>query len=121
MTTTLQLVSGDDYAVADGRAQQFSLDGTVLPDLSNSAVSLVLQDGRPSSPVVISGEITVATGATRTVRFQLTHAQTVLLQPTMEGRFFVVLTLLSGRTISPLDARGTLTILAGQRTSGGMT
>ena len=113
---TLRLVIGDDYSATDSRQITFDLDGTVLPDLTTASVALVCElSGRIRSQVVISGGITVPTGTTRVVVFQPAAADTLKLSPTVDGEFAVVITLASGRVISPLEARGQLMVLMGQR------
>lgn len=104
---TMRLTIGDDYSQSDLRAIEIDLDGTVLPDLSTgSSVELHLKTG--TSVVIVSGSITVPTGTVRTVRFEPTSAQTVLLTPTVDGRFSVVITH-SARTITPPEGQGVLT------------
>jgi hypothetical protein len=113
---TVTLTIGDDYSAADSRAIVFDLDGTALPDLTTATVALVCEmSGRKQFQVVISGEITVPTGTTRTVRFQPAANDTAQLSPTVDGEFFTVITLASGRTITPLEARGKLVVLMGKR------
>jgi antitoxin component HigA of HigAB toxin-antitoxin module len=116
----MRLTIGDDYSATDSRAIQFDLDGTTLPDLTTASVSLVCElSGKKRSQVAISGEITVATGTTRTVRFQPAAADTLQLSPTVEGEFYTVITLAgSGRVITPLEARGRLIVLMGKRPIG---
>jgi len=115
---TLKMVIGDDYTAADSRAIVFDLDGTVLPDITGAKVELVCElGGKTRSQVVISGEITVPTGTTRVVRFQPLAAQTSLLSPTVDGEFSVVITLASGRTITPFEAMGTLIVVQGKRSA----
>ena len=110
------MVIGDDYTAADSRAIVFDLDGTVLPDLTTATVALVCElSGRTRSQVLISGEIIVPTGTTRVVQFEPLAAQTLLLSPTVDGEFSVVITLASGRTITPFEAMGTLVVLQGKR------
>ena len=113
---TLKMVIGDDYTAADSRAIVFDLAGTVLPDLTTATVALVCElSGRTRSQVLISGEIIVPTGTTRVVQFEPLAAQTLLLSPTVDGEFSVVITLASGRTITPFEAMGTLVVLQGKR------
>jgi hypothetical protein len=109
--TELILTVGDDYAVDDARAIVLSLDGTSLPDLTAATVSIVLMTQKKYE---FAGTVTVPTGATRSVQFALTAAQTMTLSPYVCGKFCVVLTTAEGHVITPEDGRGKLTVREGQ-------
>lgn len=107
----MTLTVGDDYAYADGRALEFNLDGSHLPDLTGATVVLHLLSGQKQKcPIVVTGTVITATGLTRKVRFQPTKAQTGFLTRTVDGQFAVVITT-STRTITPTESRGVLTVL----------
>ncbi len=105
---TIMLTVGDDYSSTDQRSLSFDLDGTQLPDLTPATTELHLQTNQ--SIVIVPGTISVQTGTVRTVTFAPTAALTSLLIPTTDGRFTVMI-FVNGRTITPLEARGVLTVL----------
>ena len=114
--TRLTLVAGDDYFAADGRAINFSLDGTVLPDLTGAAAWLVLDSKFGLyHPTPIAGVILTPTGSTRSIQFELPGMNTRQLWPTVEGAYRVECELASGNIVSSLDGRGALTVLAGRQ------
>jgi hypothetical protein len=106
---SITLVCGDDYLLADGRQIDLDLDGTSLPDLTGASVWLRLASG---VKVAVAGSVVVATGSTRTVRFQPAAAITSTLTAGENGVFAVKIMTASGHVLSPNEARGVLTVLA---------
>jgi hypothetical protein len=104
----MSLTTGDDYLLSDSRQIDIDLDGTVLPDLTGATVSLRLSSG---VRILVPGVVVVATGATRTVRFQPTSTDTTGLVPAVNGLFAVLIITATGHTITPGDGRGTLIVL----------
>jgi hypothetical protein len=105
----VQIVRGDDYANADGRALTFDISdptGTGLPSLTGATVRL--KTGLPNRPNLavlnVTGTVVTATGTTRTVRFELTSAQTAVLVP-IAYNFDVEATLSTGRVITLLQGQ----------------
>jgi hypothetical protein len=106
---SITLVCGDDYLLSDGRQIDIDLDGTSLPDLTGAGVWLRLASG---GKVSVAGSVVVATGSTRTVRFQPTAAITSTLMAGENGMFAVKINLASGHVLSPNEGRGVLTVLS---------
>jgi hypothetical protein len=105
----MQIVRGDDYANADGRALTFNISdptGSGLPSLTGATVRL--KTGLPNRPNLpnlnVIGTVVTATGTTRTVRFELTSAQTAVLVP-IAYYFDVEATLSTGRVITLLQGQ----------------
>ena len=104
----VQIVRGDDYANADGRALTFEISdpSSALPSLTGATVRL--KTGLPNRPnlAVVNqiGTVVTATGTTRTVRFELTSAQTAPLVP-IAYNFDVEATLSSARVITLLQGQ----------------
>jgi hypothetical protein len=104
----VQIVRGDDYANADGRALTFDISdpGNFLPSLVGATVRL--KTGLPNRPNLavlnVTGTVVTATGTTRTVRFELTSAQTAVLVP-IAHNFDVEATLSAGRVITLLQGQ----------------
>ena len=104
------ITAGDDFTVGDGRQMSLTLNGTVLPSLVGATVELCLST--PGSRVVVVGSPTVPTGASRTVVFTPSAAQTSQLIPNPAGKFAVKIVTAGGTTITPPEARGTLNVLS---------
>jgi hypothetical protein len=105
----VQIVRGDDYSNADGRALTFDISdptGTGLPSLAGATVRL--KTGLPNRPNLavlnVTGTVVTATGTTRTVRFELTSAQTAVLVP-IAYNFDVEATLSTARVITLLQGQ----------------
>ncbi len=104
----VQIVRGDDYANADGRALTFDISdpGNFLPSLAGATVRL--KTGLPNRPNLavlnVTGTVVTATGTTRTVRFELTSAQTAVLVP-IAYNFDVEATLSTSRVITLLQGQ----------------
>ncbi len=105
----MQIVRGDDYSNADGRALTFNISdptGSGLPSLAGATVRL--KTGLPNRPNLavlnVTGTVVTATGTTRTVRFELTSAQTAPLVP-IAYNFDVEATLSTGRVITLLQGQ----------------
>ncbi len=111
---TIRLSVGDDYYDGDSRSFDISLSGASLPtDLTDAACDLVCLIDR-LRPIVIAGAVIVTTGDTRTVRFSPVAAETILMKPTVDGKFYVRLTTSDEHTITPEDGRGTLIVQQGK-------
>jgi hypothetical protein len=105
----VQIVRGDDYANADGRALTFNISdptGNGLPSLTGATVRL--KTGLPNRPNLavlnVIGTVVTATGTTRTVRFELTSAQTAPLLP-ITYNFDLEATLSTNRVITLLQGQ----------------
>lgn len=72
----VELVQGDDYANADGRALSWS--STSWPDLTGATIAFNVGDG----DLVVAGTVVSSGGATQTVRAEPTAAQTATLAAT---------------------------------------
>ncbi|MCL5942761.1 MAG: hypothetical protein M1325_04465 [Actinobacteria bacterium] len=101
----IELVQGDDYAVADLRSLEWSSTG--WPDLTGAAIAFRGRRRNGTLTAEIAGSVVTPTG-TALVRVELTAAQTAAMDA---GAYTYELeaTLATGRTITL--ARGTLTVL----------
>jgi len=107
---SVQLVRGDDYANADGRALTFNISdpsGAGIPSLTGATVRFKTAPPGMSGTgtgLNVTGTVVTATGTTRTVRFELTSAQTVSLPPAAHS-FDVEATLSTARVITLLQGQ----------------
>ncbi len=111
---TVQIVRGDDYANADGRALTFNISdpsGAGIPSLTGATVRFKTAPAWMSGTgtgLNVVGTVVTGTGTTRTVRFDLTSAQTASLPPAVHK--FDVEATVSARVITLLQ--GQCTVLA---------
>jgi len=94
------LLQGDDYANADGRALVFTEDGAGWPTLTSATVRLKSRHkhGMGQNLDVI-GTVVTATGTSKSVRFDLTTAQTGALGP-RDHHFDIEATLTTSRVVT---------------------
>jgi len=110
---SVQLVRGDDYADADGRALTFNISdpsGAGIPSLTGATVRFKTAPAWMSGTGIglnAVGVVVTATGTTRTVRFELTSVQTAGLPPAVHN-FDVEATLSGGRIITLLQGQCTV-------------
>lgn len=101
---TITIVRGDAYLNADSRAITVTIDvGTTMPnDISTATVALKYRrKGSSAAPTSISGTVATAVGQEKVFRFDLTSAQTAVLEL---GRVydFEVEVLLEGSSSKPV-------------------
>lgn len=110
---SITLVIGDDYLAEDGRQIEFELQD--VPTLTDAEITLRLRPTKTADAILITGTPTVATGDTKTIRFEPTSDETAELSVTTKpgevGEFEVHITDAGGHEITPLELRGVLVCL----------
>lgn len=103
----VSIVHGDDYSNTDSRALTWTTeDSLTWPTLTSATVTFACQV--KDTTLSVSGTVVQATGANKSVRVELTAAQTGALK-VGRGSFDVQATLTSGRKVTL--QRGTLNVL----------
>lgn len=91
---SIEIIRGDDYSNADGRALVLANANGTWPDLTGASITFsATQTGNPI--LVVSGTVVVPSGAGQSVRVELTAAQTTIAAG--EWMYDVQATLASGR------------------------
>lgn len=107
----LEIVQGDDYAHADGRAIEVTIAGLDEDlDVDGASGQLSLQLG--SSQMTFTASDISSAGADLVLRFEPTAAETAGLRVSRNWKYDVQLTLASGRKVTPLT-EGEAHVLAG--------
>jgi len=114
LNTHQQIVAGDDYKAADGRALTWT-SGPVQtwPDLAGATLTMVVGEHQPNLlpflPATFTGTVPGTPAAPTTVSLDITAAQTSNI-PSSEYDYQLVATLTNGDKITL--AYGHLTVLA---------
>ena len=105
--TEVEIVQGDDYYDADGRAITFTITGAgALASFAGGSCSLNLED-RAGEVAEVSGTIVTGTGSTRVVRFDVPSTTTADLREG-RGEFEAEVTLSGGHVLTLV--KGTLVV-----------
>lgn len=103
----VSIVHGDDYSNTDSRALTWTTDDAATwPTLTSATITFTAQV--KDTTLTTSGSVVQATGANKSVRVELTAAQTTSLR-VGRGSFDIQATLTSGRKVTL--QRGTFNVL----------
>lgn len=108
---SLSLVRGDDYLAADGRALDFTDASALWPTITGATITATFRDTYSGTRLLTAtGAVTVGSGAGKSVRLELTSAQTKGFRPGAPGlRFDIEATLTNTHVVTLV--RGTVTVL----------
>lgn len=106
-TGNIEIVAGDDYLAADGRALDFLDSGNKWPDLTGASITFTAKG--KANDISKAGSVIVATGSGKKVRVELTKTETSVAN----GRYHydVEATLPSGNIVTLVHGRNLMEVL----------
>jgi hypothetical protein len=97
---TLTLVRGDDYSATDGRAIDWTDTSAQWPTLTSGSIAFTAKKNTRNSTLTVAGSIVTPTGVNKTVRVELTNAQTSSLKVGNDWQYDIQATLSNGDIVT---------------------